>query len=101
MMYHKSDIERKRMNWYSITAQCLTPIGNAENINETCGMYQQCQKGESLQDAIYHVMEKIAAPYRKARTMCAVLNYDKMTVTILDEQGHIVNLYWGFLGHKA
>lgn len=90
------------MDWYSITAQCLTPIEVGDQIDKACGIYQQFTKGESLQDAITKVMETIAAPYKRSECpYCAVLNYDKSNVTILDDQGHIINFYWGFVGHRA
>lgn len=88
------------MNLYCITAQCLTPIGNHSNINKQTGMYQSWQMGESLADAIIAAMDEIAGAYKEA-SETAILNYDHLTVTIMDNAAHIVNFYWGFLGHKA
>lgn len=89
------------MSLYAITAQCLTPLGVVNEINRATGIYQQLVDADSLQDAIHAAMQTIALPYRNSRDIAAVLNYDKMTITIMDEKAHIVNYYWGFKGHRA
>lgn len=85
---------------YSITAQTLTPIGDISMLNATCGVYHSLERAASERSAIETAMERIADTYKDGK-LTAVKNYDVHTVTVLDDEAHIVNHYWGFKGHEV
>lgn len=85
---------------YSITAQCLTPIGDIAMLNATCGVYHQLVRAASERSAVETALETIAGKYRDSNGQRPIINYDQHTLTILDDQAHIVNYYWGFRGHE-
>ena len=98
----KTDIKGKGARMiYSITAQCLTPIGDISMLNATCGIFQMLIRAESERSAIDKACAKIASDHMERPDETPVINRDAKTVTILDGNAHIVNYYWGFKGHEV
>lgn len=85
---------------YSITSQTLTPIGDISKLDATYGIFHVLVQAPSERKAIEKAVEAIVDSYKDDEDVEAIASYTTPCVSVLDEEGHIVNHYWGFKGHE-